>query len=134
MAESEHSSALIRAFIAPERQERYLGLLTSSRGRDKLRARLAHLRDLDQRFVSSPPSDEQTPSRLAALLRARGAPEECVLLAEDAALDGRRLPLAEALSRVVGRGMGAFLSCIPGRLAFYEGEEPGQRYILERAT
>jgi len=134
MAESEHSSALIRAFIAPERQERYLGLLTSSRGRDKLRARLAHLRDLDQRFVSSPPSDEQTPSRLAALLRARGAPEECVLLAEDAALDGRRLPLAEALSMVVGRGMGAFLSCIPGRLAFYEGEEPGQRYILERAT
>jgi len=82
----------------------------------------------------SPPSDEQTPSRLAALLRARGAPEECVLLAEDAALDGRRLPLAEALSMVVGRGMGAFLSCIPGRLAFYEGEEPGQRYILERAT
>jgi hypothetical protein len=134
MAESEHSAALIRAFITAERRERYLSLLTSSRGREKLRGRLAHLHDLDQRFVSPPPSNEQTPSALAALLRARGAPEECVLLAEDASLDGRRLPLAEALQMIVGRGMGALLSCIPGRLAFYEGEEPGQRYILERAT
>ena len=133
MTESEHCSALIRAFIAPERQDRYLNLLTSSRGRHRLRARLAHLPDLDQRFLSSPPSNEHTPSALAALLRARGAPEECVLLAEDASLDGRRLPLTEALQLVVGRGMGAFLSCIPGRLALYEGEGPSQRFILERA-
>ena len=134
MTESEHSSALIRAFIAPQRQGRYLGLLTSARGREKLRARLAHLRDLDQRFVCSPPPNEQTPSALARLLRGHGAPEDCVLLAEDSSLDGRRLPLAEALEMVVGRGMGAFLSCIPGRLAFYEGEEPRQRFILKRVS
>ena len=64
--------------------------------------------------------------------QARGAPAECVLIAEDAALDGRRMPLAEALDAIVGRGMGAFVSCIPGRLAFYEGESVGDRCILER--
>ena len=133
MTESEHICTLIRAFIAPPRQERYLSLLTSVRGRDKLRARLAHLRDLDERFVCSPPSNEQSPSALASILRRHGAPEECVLLAEDPLLDGRRLPLTEALEMVVGRGMGALLSCIPGRLAFYESEEPKQRFILERA-
>jgi hypothetical protein len=55
-----------------------------------------------------------------------------VLLAEDAALDGRRMPLVDALNEVVGRGMGAFVSCLPGRLAFYEGEDTGERYLLER--
>jgi hypothetical protein len=27
---------------------------------------------------------------------------------------------------------GTFLSCIPGQLAYFEGEEAGERYILAR--
>ena len=133
MTESEHSSAVIRAFIAPERCERYLALLRSSKGRTKLRAQLSHLPDLDRRFARLIPPSEQTPMAVAALLHARGAPSDCVLLAEDPTLDGQRLPLTDALAAVVGRGMGAFVSCIPGRLAFYEGEDAGERYLLERA-
>jgi hypothetical protein len=30
--------------------------------------------------------------------------------------------------------MGTFVSCIPGRLAYFEAEGPGQRYVLERAS
>ena len=133
MTESEHIPALVRAFITPERQDRYLGLLASPRGRAKLRARLAHLRDLDARFGRPIPSADHTPAAISRLLRARGAPGMCVLLAEDAALDGRELPLDEALGAVVGRGMGTFISCLPGRLAYYEGEDPRERYLLERA-
>jgi hypothetical protein len=133
MTDSEHAVALIRAFIAPNRRERYLTLLGSVRGRTKLRARLAHLRDLDQRFARQIPPSDQTVARIAALLRARGAPADCVLLAEDSALDGERLALDDALTAVVGRGMGTFISCIPGQLAYYEGEEPGERWLLERA-
>jgi hypothetical protein len=132
MTELEHSSALIRAFIAPERSERYLGLLASPRGREKVRRSLAHLRDLDPHFSRMLPAGEQTSTAVFALLRAKGAPLDCVLLAEDATLDGRRMPLDEALNAVIGRGMGAFVSCSPGRLAYYEGEDPGERYILER--
>jgi hypothetical protein len=133
MAELDHSAALIRAFIAPERRERYLGLLASPRGRDKLRRSLAHLRDLDPRFSREVPAGKQTPQAILALLRAKGAPTDCVLLAEDASLDGRQLPLEEALAAVIGRGMGAFVSCLAGRLAYYEAEGPGERYVLERA-
>src|SRR5437764_8994349 len=115
MTESEHSSALVRAFIAPDRHERYLALLSSPKGRAKLRARFAHLRDLDQRFARPIPPSQHTPVALAALLQARGAPTECVLLAEDAGLDGQQMPLVDALTAVVGRGMGAFVSCLPGR-------------------
>jgi hypothetical protein len=133
MAELEHSSAIVRSFVTPERRERYLGLLSSPRGREKLRHALAHFRDLDPRCARELPKGVHTPAEIAALLRARGAPAECVLLAEDVALDGRRLPLGDALAAVIGRGMGTFISCVPGRLAFYEGEGPGVRYLLEAA-
>ena len=133
MPELEHSSALIRAFIAPERRERYLALLASRRGRDKLRAALARLHDLDRRCCHDLPKGVHSAQEIGALLKAKGAPDECVLLAEDVALDGQCLPLGEALQTVIGRGMGTFISCLPVRLAFYEGEDLGVRYVLEPA-
>jgi hypothetical protein len=68
------------------------------------------------------------------LLEARGAPGTCHLFSEDPDLDGVTLPLSEALEAIVGRGVGTLVSCLPGRLGYYEGEEPGERYILERAV
>jgi hypothetical protein len=132
VTEPEHERALVRAFIIPNRRERYLRLLATARGRAKLRRSLAHCRDLDPRFARELSADMQTPAQIAALLQERGAPDECVILAEDSALDGRRMRLMETLEAIVGRGMGAFASCVPGRLAFYEGEDLGERYILER--
>jgi hypothetical protein len=41
-------------------------------------------------------------------------------------------PLADALSRVIGAGYGTFLSCVPGKLGYYEAETPGERYFLIR--
>ena len=132
MAETLHAEGLIRAFVVPERQERLLGLLGSARGRAKLRAGLAHFAGLDARHAVPIAGGDQSPDGIARLLRGRGAPATCVLLAEDAALDGRELDLEDALRQVVGRGMGAFLSCVPGRLAYFEGEGPKESYILER--
>ena len=132
MAETLHAAALIRAFVARERQERLLALLGSERGRTKLRAGLAHFAGLDPRHALPLSGADQSPGAIARGLRDRGAPATCVLLAEDATLDGRELGLDEALQRVVGRGMGAFVSCVPGRLAYFEGEGPHERYILER--
>jgi|GEM_PF-2420882 len=39
----------------------------------------------------------------------------------------------EAVDRVVGRLSGTISSCVPGRLAFYEGEDPKTRCPLVRA-
>ena len=133
-APSEDAAASLAAFIAPERRERFLALLGSARGRAKLRAALAHFRDLDPACVRAVPASEHTPAAIGALLRAGGAPEGCYALSEDAELDGRELPLEEALARVVGGGSSTLLSCIPGRLAYYEGEEAGERFVLLRAA
>ena len=43
------------------------------------------------------------------------------------------LPLRDAITRITRRvGDGTFLSCVPGRLGYFEGEEPSACYVLER--
>jgi hypothetical protein len=62
-------------------------------------------------------------------LKTRGAPEKCYAISEDEDLDGKELLLSEALRTIHGRGIGTFLSCLPGRLAYFEDED--NRYVLE---
>ncbi len=133
-AHAQHEEALIRAFVREKRQSRLLALLRSSKGRAKLRAGLAHFPDLDPRFAQQVPPAQQEPRALEILLRGRGAPDVCHLVSESAELDGREMPLRSALEATVGQGFGAFISCVPGRLAYFEAEEPGERYVLERAV
>ncbi len=130
----EHEESLIRAFVRRERRPRLLELLGSSKGRAKLRASLAHFRDLDMRFAHLVPPSNHHAREIEATLRAKGAPDTCHVLSESAALDGREMPLGSALADIVGGGMGSFVSCIPGKLGYFESEEAGERYILERAV
>lgn len=124
--------SLIRAFLLPERRARLLALLASPKRRRKLTAGLAHFAALDPRFATRIDPARQSSAAILALLRERGAPPTCFLLSESADLDGREMPLADALNAVVGRGMGTLISCLPGRLGYYEGEEPGEGYVLAR--
>jgi hypothetical protein len=54
------------------------------------------------------------------------------VLSENTDLDGRELPLEGALQLVVGYQMASFLSCLAGRLVYYEGEGINERYFLQR--
>jgi hypothetical protein len=95
-----------------------------------LRNRLAHWRDFDARRAVALPRDAQSSATtVAQFLEARGAPSSCYVLSEWGDYDGRVLPLADATGAIVGRGMGTVLSCIPGRLAYYESED-GERYVF----
>jgi hypothetical protein len=77
--------------------------------------------------------DRQTCRAISSLLRANGAGDTCLVISENSAFDCRRMPLDEALDLVMGTNSGSILSCVPGRLAYYEGEEPSDRCIFARA-
>lgn len=124
--------SLIHAFIARDHRRRWLTLRRTPRGRQKLRAQLAHLQHLDPRFAQLIASNQQTKYQIESLLKRRGAPEFCYVLSEDPQLDGRQMGLSEALDHIVGAGMGSLVSCVPGHLGYYEGEEPNERYLLIR--
>jgi hypothetical protein len=54
-------------------------------------------------------------------------------MSDIADIDGRELPLAEAVDRAELGGFGTIVSCIPGRLAYYYDESGARRLLLSRA-
>jgi len=54
------------------------------------------------------------------------------VISESRVLDGREMSLAEAMDQTWGSFTGTILSCVPGRLAFFHGEEMRSDRLLER--
>ncbi len=124
--------ALFETFIVANKKGRYVELVGTKRGREKIRLGLDHFVDLDPRFCQRmKPGEQFLPDILQALKRL-GAPPVCYLMSSCDELDGREIDLAEALRSVIGRGIGTFVSCMPGRLAYFESEERNERYICYR--
>lgn len=125
-----HEQSLIAAFVKRSKRDRYREIVANPRLRHKFTHELAHFTDFDPRYrlpiTSSRPFVENT----ALELQKRQCPTIVFAISEDPVLDQKELPLVEALQRIIGRGMGTILSCIPGRLVFVETED--ERYILER--
>ena len=65
-------------------------------------------------------------------LRKLGAPPRCHVISVHGELDKRDMPLSDALQIAIGSGQGTFIYCITGVLAYFEGEEPDERYICQR--
>lgn len=132
--ELEQETALIRAFIVPAKQEPLVELLGRPKRRREVLTTLYHFADLDPRFVSKIPVAVDSATGIEALLKAKGAPDLCYAISTDSELDGRSVPLGATLTRIHGMGHGTLLSCVPGSLGYFEGEEMGARYILERVS
>lgn len=130
----DHERGAIRAFVLRTKQERFLGFLANPKNRKKFTTSLAHFPWFD-RSHATPISWEvdsnltlsqrhnQGIEHICRLLRSKGAGDFCWVISEDSEMDGRELDLRVALENVSGRGIGTILSCIPGKLAYYEGED-----------
>jgi hypothetical protein len=121
-------------FVEPRYRNRFREEFANPRRRDKLRRKLAHFAQLDPRFTEEVKSSKQRGATVESALRDRGAPDRCYLLSEDSELDGRDMLLSDALAEIVDAGSekATFISCIPGKLAYFHGEGVGNRLILER--
>src|SRR5258705_11996307 len=125
-----HEEATIKAFLIRVRQVRYLEFLKSPKKRAKFIAQLAHFKHLNPKFLVRIPGNQQNPSSLQKLLTDKGAGTKCWVISENSELDGQEIDLQTALKETIGYQMGTFISCIPGKLAYFEDEDG--RYILER--
>lgn len=121
------------AFLAEPTKRRLETLLElGEKRRRDVRELLHHSVRLDPRFAQRLKGSEGLPGPLEAMLRKRGAPSVCYVLAANGDLDGREMPLREALEAIIGMSNGAFVSCTPGRLGFYEYEDMKSSYLLSR--
>jgi hypothetical protein len=129
---NSHEEQFARCFIVPRKRARYLTLLESKRGRAKLLNGFNHCRDLDPRFAKEIPTGQQSANSIEALLRRKGAPDTCYVISDNRDIDGKEMSLPDALLETVGMDVGTLISCVPGKLAYFESEAFDGRYILER--
>lgn len=104
------------------------------RHRQKWTSTLAHASKFDSRWlITVTPAEHDAPA-IERHLVARGAPPRCWVVSEKSSWDAREWSLPEALKTIIGAGYGAIVSCVPGELAYVEGEGPGNRNIVSRTT
>jgi hypothetical protein len=125
-----HEEALVKAFLLPVRRRRYLEFLKTPKNRKKSIEQLAHFKHLDPKVATRVAGSQSDPATLLKLLLGKGAGTKCWVISENSDLDGKEIDLQMALKETVGHQMGTFISCIPGKLAYFEDEDG--RYVLER--
>jgi hypothetical protein len=129
---SDREMRLIQAFVLPAKRERYAGFLGSPKRRAKFLRELHHFRDFAPRYLVDVKGGTDSSAGLLAELRRRGAPDECHVISASSRLDNTTMPLTTAIPEIFGLVEGTLICCIPGTLAYYEGEAPKGRFILDR--
>ena len=138
----EHEEGLA-LFVEPTYRSRFRESLASPKRREKLISTLDHFPNLDYRWAVEI-TTKATTSTVDAYLRNAGAPKQCYVLSSDGDylqanesegfkfILGTTVDLRVALDDLLWNQFGAFISCIPGRLACFTGEMPDERFVLER--
>ena len=124
----EDEEKIIKAFFLKERRDRYLMLLGSKKRRNEALDKLNHCKDFDSRFIQWLPSNAD----IFNILRKEGAPDKAYIISDSKEIDGKTLPLADAIHEAAMGGWGTIISCIPGKLAYYYDEVGERRGILRR--
>ncbi len=127
-----HEEELVKAFFVSTKRERHLEMVSKPKKRERFLREFGHFKALDPRYVVTIPTSKRHAADIALILTQKGAPQFCWVTSEDSSIDATEMLLTEALRKVVGYGMGTFLSCVAGRLAYFEDEEV--RWILERRS
>lgn len=118
-----HEEATIRAFTQPTQRQRFVAMLQDPKRRREFTSSLAHFNGLDPRFVRAIPKAYHDAASIGSLLKQAGASETCWIISENVTLDGREMDLHEALRQTRGYGMGTIISCLAGKLAYFENED-----------
>lgn len=130
MALHPAEEATVRAFVVPAKRDRLLTLLGSPKRRPQACDSLNHFADWEARFAQRVESSADA----LVVLRKAGAPAQCHVISNAPDLDGRDMPLDDAVSACEGYPFASVLCCLPGKLAFFVDEvaAPRNRVLLLR--
>ena len=124
-----HEKELVYNFIIKRKRDRYLQFLNNPKNRRKFLRELGHFKDFKDNSIIYIPKNQQNEDEIVKRLIKLGSNKECYIISEDSNIDATYMPLILAIKHVLGTGMGTIISCIPGKLAYYEGED--ERLILK---
>jgi hypothetical protein len=132
MRNSKHETAFVNTFLLPLRRGRVLNHLGSKKKRSRFLNRLPHMgfEFFDEKYAIKLENDQQNTGTIYCYLKDLKAPNYCYIISEDSELDTKEMELKTALEKIVGMQTGSLISCIQGKLVYYEGEGKNNRFIL----
>ena len=129
----EIEKLIIKTFFLKNRQERSLYELSTKKRRQFLYNLSNYHTLIDKKYMIEIPKPNSNYLETLKLLKKYGAQDNAYSISLSEKIDGRHLPLEEALKHAVGMGMASIVSCIQEKLAYLEGEQSKGaplRYIL----
>jgi len=129
---NDHELGFLQFLAEPGRRRMQTLLELGPRRRRDVRALLDHAIVLDDRHATHLAGEDASMAKVEALLRRHGAPETCFVISSDKRMGGREMPLGEALAALAGSDSGTYLSCVPGRLGYFQYEDVRSAYLLRR--
>ena len=127
-----HEEKFIDHFVRNEKRKRLKSFFDKDKNRWKGLLEIEHYNEkvLDKRFTKVYENKPFGNKELISILKSKGASNKCYVISNCSDLDEQEMDLTDAINEVIGVGMGTLISCIPGQLAYYEGEL-GDQVILE---
>ena len=125
-----HERGFLTFLAEPGRGRMARLLQAGEKRRREVRSLLHNAIRLDPRYCTPLTGSDCFAEPLEGTLRGHGAPDDCYLIG--GALDGREMPLSEALRAAQWGEDGTFLSCLPGRLGFFQYAAMRAAYLLHR--
>lgn len=129
---NDHELGFLQFVAEPGRRRMRALLELGPKRRADLRALLDHHVVLDDHHTTLLTGEAASKANVEALLRRHGAPQTCFVISSDKRMDGQEMPLGDALSAAVGSGFGTYLSCIAGKLGYFEYEDVKSACLLRR--
>jgi hypothetical protein len=128
--------AFVNNFVQKSRRERANFELGSESRRGRFLDRLCHdfAGVFEARYLQPLPKPEDGVS-LRKLLEKSGAKNTCHVISCNDAVDGKQIPVGDAIQAVMGYGLPSIIICAPESLAYFEAEQvqgPPPRYLLVR--
>ena len=131
LPESEIVAKVIKNFVVKHRRDRYLAMTEKpNKSGGYGFGELAHFtKNLDPRFCKKIPSGSQHDDYVLGEIKKLTQTTECYIMHESSELDGKWMDLKEALAKILGRNLGAFIIVDNGSIIYHESETAKERYI-----
>ena len=118
-----HEYEFVRSFVIKNKKNRFLDFLQNPKRRKDIIKELPHFKYFEDRYIKRISGKDENANYIYSFLIANGAIEECYIISENRNLDERFIGLEFAIKETLGKGFGTIISCKPGCLIFYVGED-----------
>jgi hypothetical protein len=134
MVEPELEVAVLSRFVRAAKRERCVGFVSKPKTRDRALNELSTPAIFEPSCMTEFTGGSRTADQLSTEYRRRGMGPEVYVMSSRWELDGRRLPLAEALEESVARCHDVLAYCPRSGTAFYEWHHSGSSWFLQKAA